>query len=270
MMDFVLFSLAMGVIILGLFIYKKKIEKEAAAEEGATGGTTVKGNKAVPKVKGATAQNFLGFEKIVHGVLIRNKFSYRVAVEVLGISPLISDAEYDIIEENYKNFLRGLRFPVQIYIQCRRMDFTPEINEFRRNLDTAFSEGARNFGKASINYLVNRMKNKSNLSIRTFLIITYDTDTDKFGIGGNRANIFERAVRELQSRYEYVVNTLAACRLTVVPLDTKEYGELLYIAYNKERSNVMRFEDALQGGFNQLVVHKIERDSAASGDEGVA
>ena len=60
------------------------------------------------------------------------------------------------------------------------------------------------------------------------------------------------AFSELYTRARAVINSLFACQVTGKVLNSEELTELLYIAYNRDESDLFWMEKIKQAGFDEL------------------
>ena len=107
------------------------------------------------------------------------------------------------------------------------------------------------YGVDIINNTERMSLNKSILSKHYYIIIPYypeevnNTDFDKEEI----ANI---AFSELYTKAQTIINSLAVCGINGKILNSLELTELLYVAYNRDESEVLDLQKVLNSGYEDL------------------
>ena len=80
--------------------------------------------------------DFLGFDTVRDGMIIRNNAKeYVMVLECSGVNfDLRSENEKLGIEEGFLQFLNALRFPVQLYVQTRRVNFEDVLENYHQRI----------------------------------------------------------------------------------------------------------------------------------------
>ena len=87
--------------------------------------------------KGKTTQNFIPVKDVRDGVVIMKNGSMRMLIMVSSLNfALKSEDEQTAILLQFQNFLNGLDFSAQIFVQSRRLD----INPYLETLDARVGE----------------------------------------------------------------------------------------------------------------------------------
>lgn len=213
--------------------------------------------------------NFLGFDKIENNMIVRkNGEQYVMVMECSGVNYYLrSQAEKDSVELGFLDFLSALKFPIQLYIQTRKLDFTDilkeynekinliveDINRIQRKIQEAREEGKSRYEIEKLLYL---QKNKQNLleyakdSIRNTELINTDKHSlqkknyivvsyYKSELGSKIEGLSEEEkadiiFNELNTRCYTLAAALRSSNVTATVLNSEGLLELLFNAFNRE------------------------------------
>ena len=80
---------------------------------------------------------FLNFEKVQDGMIVRDEATeYAMVLQCNGVNfDLRSENEKLGIEEGFMQFLNTLKYPVQLYVQTRSLNFTETLNKYHSRID---------------------------------------------------------------------------------------------------------------------------------------
>lgn len=160
---------------------------------------------------------------------------------------LKSEDEQNSIIYQFQNFLNSLDFPVQIFIQSRKLDIRPYI----ALLEERFKDQLNDLMKIQIREYIGFIKNfteNSNIMTKSFfVIIPYDPPLVAAGSkiiggflgGGSRADFykeksgsFEELRMQLDQRVSVVEQGLVRAGIRTIGLGTEEVVELFYKIFN--------------------------------------
>ena len=230
--------------------------------------------------------DFMQFDKIEDNMIIQKKGRrYLMVVECQGINyDLMSKAEKIGVEEGFQQFLNTLRHPIQIYIQTRTVNLENSISTYkekvkeiendynqmlfrynqmrndqtqsRSEVEKAFYEVTKrkNLLEYGRDILANTEKmslNKSILNKKYYIIIPYFVE-DTGDIKYDYDEIRNMAFSELYTKSQSIIRTLSSCSVNGKILSSQELAELLYVAYNRDESEVFGIKKALQAGYEEL------------------
>lgn len=230
--------------------------------------------------------DFMQFDKIEDNMIIQKKGRrYLMVVECQGINyDLMSKAEKIGVEEGFQQFLNTLRHPIQIYIQTRTVNLENSISTYkekvkeiendynqmlfrynqmrndqtqsRSEVEKAFYEVTKrkNLLEYGRDILANTEKmslNKSILNKKYYIIIPYFVE-DAGDIKYDYDEIRNMAFSELYTKSQSIIRTLSSCSVNGKILSSQELAELLYVAYNRDESEVFGIKKALQAGYEEL------------------
>lgn len=229
--------------------------------------------------------DFMDFEKIQDNMIIQKNGKFLMVVECQGINyDLMSEMEKVSVEQGFISFLNTLRYPIQLYIQTRTINLERSIQNYK----SKFGEIERKYKNSEIEYEkilkdknstkdeVERAKyelvkeknlkeytadiikdierqslNKSILSKKYYVIIPcYKSEIEAGEFDKNE--VTNMAFSELYTRARAVINALFACQVNGKILNSEELIELLYIAYNRDESDLFWMEKLKQAGFLEL------------------
>lgn len=259
---------------------KRKIKKENEKNEA---------NKQVKKSQiiytPESILDFMQFEKIEDNMIIQKNGKFLMVVECKGINyDLMSDMEKVSVEQGFITFLNTLRHPVQIYIQTRTINLERSIDGYKarlRGIEKRYLDFENQYERvlkdeSSTKAEVDRIKyelvkqrnlkeytadiirdiekqslNKSILSKRYYVIIPCRQSEVEAG-DFDKSEIKNMAFSELYTRARAIINSLFSCQVNGRILTSEELMELLYVAYNRDESDLFWMDKIKQAGFEEL------------------
>lgn len=284
----VLLAGVIGIIVVILIIVwftirakEKRIEKEKAAEEFEK--SHVRKSQVIYTPESII--DFMDFDRIEDNMIIQKKGKFLMVVECQGINyDLMSDMEKVSVEQGFISFLNTLRHPVQLYIQTRTINLERSIDGYKDRLsdinrkylslqdeydrmlkdrsvpitdlektkyELVKQKNLKEYTEDIIRDIERQSLNRSILSKRYYVIIPcYQSEI----VAGDfdKSEIKNMAFSELYTRARAVINSLFACQVTGRVLNSEELTELLYIAYNRDESDLFWMEKIKQAGFDEL------------------
>lgn len=200
--------------------------------------------KASPEeVMKATVQNWQPIKDIRDGVIVLKNGGYVKIVEVIPVNfKLKSAADKRFLILNYRAFLKGCRFPMQVSVQCRKADIDPHLNRIKALYKLEKNEDVKELTKGymklvkSLNY-----GTKTAISRRFFLIFPYVTPP------GKKDEPFQEVIKQLKDKESKIKGFLEQCGNEIVEVpDENEYlANILYTYLNKKTSEVQKFAGKL-------------------------
>ena len=228
---------------------------------------------------------FLEFDEVLDNMIVRKgRKQYVMVIECKGINyDLLSEDEKNAVESGFIEFLNTLRYSIQLYVQTRKLNFEDLINNYHEKihdvdnqisrLNAQIENAKRNGNKELVSKLEFEKKRKQNileygesitdyteklseskniLQQKTYIIISYYTS--EFGDTSTYSNdeIDDIAFSELYTRAQTLIRALASAEVTGRVLNSEELMELLYIAYNREQSEIYTLRNALNSEYDKL------------------
>lgn len=274
----------LAILCMVYFMSKNKKEKKETTIANANGET-----KDMPKAKTFAVEsvfNFMEFDKVEDNMITqKNGTKYIMVVECQGVNyDLMSEVEKNAVEEGFIQFLNTIRHPIQIYTQTRTINLEGSIQTYKdkvkeieeklqrqelnykemvnsgrytkEQLDRAYYELTKQrnlseYGKDII-YTTERMSlNKNVLNQKYYVIVPYYPDD----LGQNdfdKEEIKNMAFSELYTRCQSILRTLSVCGVNGKILNSNELVDLLYVAYNRDESEVYGLDKAIKAGYDEL------------------
>jgi hypothetical protein len=214
------------------------------------------------KKTGQSTQSFLDIEQIKDGVVILKNGALRAVLMVSSINfDLKSADEQDAIIGYYQNFLNSLDFPVQIFINSRKVNLANYIKDLRILIQEQTNELLRLQMEDYINYITYITKETDIVNKKFYIVIPFSPVENKksgikekiFELLSPKSTIrakdkksFEVYKDQLWQRVEHVQYGLNGVGIRMVALSTQELIELYYSVYNpreKERLGVASVEE---------------------------
>ena len=228
---------------------------------------------------------FMEFDEVLDNMIVRKgRKQYVMVIECKGINyDLLSEDEKNAVESGFIEFLNTLRFSIQLYVQTRKLNFDELINNYHNKihdidnqisrLNTQIENAKRNgnndlvaklefernrrqnileYGESITDYTEKLSESKNILQQKTYIIISYYTA--EFGDTSNYSSdeIDDIAFSELYTRAQTLIRALASAEVTGKVLSSEELMELLYVAYNREQSEIYTLRNALNSEYDKL------------------
>lgn len=228
---------------------------------------------------------FMEFDSVQDNMIIRKgRKQYVMVIECKGINyDLLSEDEKNAVEAGFVEFLNTLRFSIQLYVQTRALNFNDLIKEYNRRIDDVESQIGRlnaqielakrngnkeqeaklgferrrkqnilEYSESITDYTAKLSESKNILQQKTYMIISYFTS--EFGDTSTYSpdEIDDMAFSELYTRAQTLIRALASAEVTGRVLSSEEIMELLYVAYNREQSEIYTLRNALNSEYDRL------------------
>ena len=275
---FIIFCL-IGIYVLVMYVNKKKEEEPEEEEYEDEGLGSFRG------LSKESIYKFMEFDEIKDNMIIRkNRNQYIMVVQCQGVNyDLMSDEEKMAVEEGFVQFLNTLRFPIQIYVQTRSLNLKDIIDEYKEkvsvigvdieklntriaNAKTKGNEKLRQrlefeklrksrvleYGIDISDYVGRMSLNKNILQQKTYVIVSYYAS--EFSGSGDMApdDLDNMAFSELYTRTQSLIHALQASGVNGKILDSENLAELLYVAYNRDDSEIIQLSKALDSQYDAL------------------
>ena len=283
---YIMLAIMFALLVALIFVFLNTKIKEKQQEE-----KNIKddGNKPVSKEKTKTFTvnsifDFMEFDKIEDNMIIqKNGMRYVMVVECQGINyDLMSQAEQVAVEEGFVQFLNTLSHPIQIYTQTRKINLESSLQTYKAEVDKVEQEYQRQtlryrqimqspnateeqrkkalyeytkqknlyeYGKDIIYNTEKMSLNKNILNKKYYIVIPYYVE--EVGDYG-KDELREIAFSELYTRAQSIIRTLSACGVLGKVMSSTELVDLLYVAYNRDESEVFGVDKAIKAGYNEL------------------
>lgn len=228
---------------------------------------------------------FMEFDEIIDNMIVRkNRKQYVMVVECKGINyDLLSEEEKNAVESGFTEFLNTLRFPIQLYVQTRRLNLNDILDQYEKRIenindqivkinsqiemarsrgDTATlerlqferrrKENILEYGLSIEDYTAKISENQNILQQKTYVILSYYIE--EYGNISNysKEELNDIAFTELYTRTQTLIRALLSAEIVGKVLNSEELAELLYIAYNKDSAEKFTLKDAMNSEYDRL------------------
>ena len=230
--------------------------------------------------------NFMEFDSISDNMIVQKDGKrFLMVIECQGINfDLMSGLEKNSVEQGFLQFLNTLRYPIQIYVQTRTVNLGSSISTYKDRVDTIakqyrdkqaeYNQKVRSgqyteqqldkdkyeltrqrnlyeYGLDIVNNTERMSLNKNILSKHYYIIIPHysEESNDTHYV---REEISNMAFSELYTKAQSIISSLSVCNINSKILDSTELAELLYVAYNRDESEIFNLQRALNAGYEDL------------------
>lgn len=275
---FIIFCL---IAIYCLVMYTNKKKEEEPEEE-------VVEEEGLGTFRGLTKESiykFMEFDEVKDSMIIRkNRTQYVMVIQCQGVNyDLMSEEEKMAVEEGFVQFLNTLRFPIQLYVQTRSLNLKDIIDEYKEKVSeiavdiekinariaNAKAKGndrlrqklefeklrktrVLDYGVDISDYVGRMSLNKNILQQKTYVVLSYYS-SEFSGAGDCTPDELDNmAFSELYTRVQSVIHALQASGVNGKILDSENLAELLYVAYNRDDSELVQFSKALDTQYDAL------------------
>ena len=277
---FIILGLVAAYFLIVYLNNKKQTEEEEEALE--TDDEQLKDFNGMPR---ESIFKFMEFDEVKDNMIIRkNRTQYVMIMQCSGVNyDLMSEEEKIAVEEGFVQFLNTLRFPIQLYIQTRSLNLREIVDEYKNKVseiaqdiekvniriqnakdtknerllqklqfEKRRKERVLDYGLDIAEYVARMSLNKNVLQQRTYLIISYFASESGAPADTPQEEIDAMCFSELYTRCQTAMRSLQASEVTSKILSSEEVAELLYIAYNRDDSELLQFSKALDGQYDAL------------------
>jgi hypothetical protein len=248
-----------------------------------------KENENRTKIKQYTVDsvfNFMDFDKIEDNMIIqRNATKFLMVIDCQGINyDLMSQEEKISVEEGFLQFLNTLSGPIQIYTQTRTINLESTIQNYKakvNEVEVAYNKQKlryeqltrderateaeikreyyelvkqRNlyeYGKDIIYNTEKMSLNKNILNKKYYVIISYYA-TELGQNDYDKEEVKELAFSELYTKAQALIRALSTSGVVGHIMSSTELVDLLYVAYNRDDSEIYGVDKALKARYDEL------------------
>jgi len=283
-------SIIILLVLIGVFIFvslKNKQQKEGKKQEEIK-STEVELPSNIVEAKTYTTENiknFMNFDEIKDNMIIQEKGKRMLMViQCQGINyDLMSSLEKSGVEQGFSQFLNTLTRPIQIHIQARKVNLEESILRYKKRfevIESNFNKIEREYRQAEKRTDINpqKMKQIKFEYVRQKNIYEYTKDiilnTEKMSLNQNvltknyyiiisytpdnsdnlfqKEEIMEMAFSELYTNAQAMLRTLSVCGISGKVLNSIELADLLYVAYNRDTSEIYDVRRAIESEYDAL------------------
>lgn len=203
--------------------------------------------------QGKPAQDFIPIKDIRNGVLVLNNGDLRMILMTSSLNfGLKSGDEQAATILQFQNFLNSIEFPIQIFIQSKRLDIRPYLKTLEDREKLQLIDAMKIQTHEYIGF-VRDFTDRTNVMSKTFFIVvpySAAVGIGKSGGGGILGRIFpgksgaakkqtveekqdfEEARVQLEQRVAIIEQGLGRCDIRTTRIGTEEITELFYRKFN--------------------------------------
>ena len=265
---------------------KEKNNKKEKKKERVVDESNVEKKLNAPIYNKQSIYDFMEFDKIEDNMIIqKNGKRFLMVVECQGVNyDLMSKMEKIGVEEGFQQFLNTLRHPIQIYIQTRTVNLNESISKYKlkvkevedkynqmlfrynslknsdvynqQELESYWFELTKQrnlleYGRDIVSNTEKMSLNKSILNKKYYIVIPYFAEENN-GEKYDKEEIRSMAFSELYTKSQSIIRTLSSCSINGRILTSIELVDLLYVAYNRDESEVFGIDKAIRAGYEEL------------------
>ena len=283
----IIIAIVLITIIVALaFVYiimRNKKDKKQEKKENVFEEKKPKENKPTYNIK--SIFDFMDFEKIEDNMIIQKKGRYLMVLECQGVNyDLMSDMERTSVEQGFIQFLNTLRTEIQIYVQTRTVNLEDSIisykNKFKaietqyERMESQYNQmkesgrySDKDIQKAYLEFVKQKNKyeytkdiiedtqrNSLNTSVlhKKYYIVIPAYEEELVTDNCSKEEIQNMVFSELYTKARSIIRTLSRCEVNATILDSEGLIDLLYVAYNRDESDVLGTKRALRAGFEDI------------------
>ena len=197
-----------------------------------------------------TTQDFVPIQEIRDGVVILKDGGMRIVILASSLNfALKSSDEQASILMQFQNFLNSLDFPIQIFIQSKKLDIRPYLALLEDRYKEQVTELMKIQVREYIEFIRTFVETTNIMSKSFFVIVPYDpakisggkNPISKFMPGKKKSKAEETATSDqsfqeyksqLEQRASVVEQGLVRCGIRAAELGTEEVVELYYKLFN--------------------------------------
>lgn len=277
----------LALALTGVLVYVWYRENKTKIQEKSNKLKSGNDKNSTTKLQGIESiSKFLAFDEITDSMIVRkNGTQYVMVIQCKGINfDLLGEEEKIAVENGFNQFLNTLRFPIQLYVQSRSINLKDSIDKYEQRvnevkdqiikLDAQIKREQANgrldlvrklefdrrrkinileYGLDVTNYVSRLSQNRNVLQQNTYVAVAYYTSE----FGGEIANYSKEeidniAFSELYTRAQTLIRGLAASGVSGRVINSEELAELLYIAYNRDDSDLISIRKSVEEQYDSL------------------
>ena len=285
------FCVILAIALAGVLIYTwyrdNKKFKSKSTEDSSRSTTKAKSSESQTRLQGIESMSkFLAFDDIVDSMIVRkNRTQYVMVMQCKGINfDLLGEDEKMAVESGFVQFLNTLRYPVQLYIQSRSLNLKDSVDKYQAKVNEVKEELIKidnqirrekangrldlvrkleferkrkqnivEYGMDITNYVDRLSQNRNVLQQNTYVAVAYYTNE----FGGQISNYSKEeidniAFSELYTRAQTIIRALSSSGVTARVMNSEELAELLYVAYNRDDSELINVRRAVEAQYDSL------------------
>ena len=205
---------------------------------------------ATPTIQSQATQDFVPIKEVRNGVVILKDGTLRALLMASSINLALKGAEeQEAVIAQFQGFLNTLDFPIQFFIESRKLDIRPYIALLESRLAQETDELMKLQIREYMTFIKDFTERANIMSKNFFIVVPYDPALvgrgngssgalgSLLGVSGNAGGpmsdeLFEQYRSQLEQRVGLVEQGIVRTGVRVVPLGTEEVIELFYKLFN--------------------------------------
>lgn len=277
----ILVTVIVGLVLIALFMKNKKDKKTENKTNQPSGDKKVEN----PTYNVKSIFNFMDFEKIEDNMIIQKRGKYLMVLECQGVNyDLMSEMERASVEQGFIQFLNTLRTEIQIYVQTRTVNLEDCIHSYQskfkdierkyeqlekkynemkksnkyteKEIQNAYMEFVKQKNKYEYtkDIIADTERNSLNSSVlhKKYYIIIPSYEDELITENCSKDEIQNMVFSELYTKARSIIRTLSRCEVNATILDSEGLIDLLYVAYNRDESDILGTRRVLNAGFEDV------------------
>ena len=276
--------IALGGTVIFLLMRNKNKRNMISDENSSNDSKSSKDTTKLQNIE--SVEKFLDFDEVIDNMIVRKgRKQYLMVVECKGINfDLLGEEEKIAVENGFVQFLNTLKGPIQLYVQTTTLNLKDIVEKYRAKVAEVADEiqkleiqlqkekqkgnekvirriefdkrrkmNVLEYGTDISEYVARMSQNRNVLRQNTYLIIPYYTAE----FGGDISNYSKEEVdniafSELYTKSQTLIRSIAASGVTGRVMESEELVELLYVAYNRDDSEIFSLDKAIEGDYSRL------------------
>lgn len=186
-----------------------------------------------------SARSQIGLKEVRDNILILPNNRYRSILATSSVNfELQSDAEQDVLVDNFQALLNSLSIPIQIIIRVRELDIERYLEEFEEKKQQENQEIYQKQLDHYRHFIRSLVSGNKILSRRFYLVIAYDPPDPK-------SNDFSLIKEHLLLEQEIIIKGLEKLGMTARPLSSLEILNLFYSFYRPDQAKTQSLIEAI-------------------------
>lgn len=248
MLKWVFLIVFVGMIVFAGVMVMKTMQKMNETDGGAVADTKNTSN----------AQAYLPFVDIKDDMIDLGGFKYRGIVECTSTNyHLKTEAEKEIIEASFRNFLNSIQYPFSFYIQTKELNYGRILETLEEDIEWTEKECPRlaEYAKIFYNEISNLKKTINNSKQKKkYIIIPYEEASVMNELKPDEK--YEYSKKELDSRINMLVDNLSSMGIRGTRLNTGDIIELMYSIYHRDEDAVI--DSIVDGDYMETIVSGVK------------
>ena len=205
---------------------------------------------ATTPIKSQATQDFVPIKEVRNGVIILKDGSLRSVMMASSINLALKSAqEQEAVIAQFQGFLNSVEFPIQFFIESRKLDIRPYIALLEARLSQELDELMKLQIREYIAFIKDFTERANIMSKNFFIVVPYEPalvsrgggaggvlgsifGVSNAGSGPMSDEVFEQYRSQLEQRVGLVEQGIVRTGVRVVPLGTEEIIELFYKLFN--------------------------------------